>query len=55
MSEIKIAIDEEEYSRIIQALRSVEGKSEESIFKSAVNNTAKSAKKQLDCSPHVRG
>lgn len=48
MSEIKIAIDEEEYNRIIQALRSVEGKSEESIFKSAVNNTAKSAKKQLE-------
>lgn len=48
MSTIKLSIDEEEYNRIIRALRSVEGKSEESIFKSAVNNTAKSAKKQLE-------
>ncbi len=48
MSAIKISIDEAEYNKIIKALRSVEGKSEESIFKTAVNNTAKSAKKQLE-------
>lgn len=48
MSTIKISIDEEEYNRIIQALRSVEGKSEESIFRTAANNTAKYAKKQLE-------
>lgn len=48
MNTLKISIDEEEFSRIIQALRTIEGKSEESIFKSAVNSTAKYAKKQLE-------
>lgn len=48
MSGITISIDEAEYSKIIKALRQVEGKSEESVFKNAVNNTAKFAKSRLE-------
>lgn len=42
-STVKIQMDEKEYQRIIQAMRGITGKSEEAIFSSAGNKTAKKA------------
>jgi hypothetical protein len=43
---IQISIDTDMYNRIVEAIKPLE-KSEESVFKSAVNNTAKKAQKKL--------
>lgn len=43
---IKISVDQNDFNRIIQSMKNIE-KSEESVLKTAVNNTAKQAQRRL--------
>ena len=43
---IKISVDQNDFNRIIQSMKNIE-KSEESVLKTALNNTAKKAQKLL--------
>lgn len=46
-SKLEIRIDTEQYNRVIRTLEKLEGKSEEAVYKKAVNETAKKARKAL--------
>lgn len=48
MSIIRLELDKAQYQKVIKALRNVEGKYEENVYKSAANKTATRAKRILE-------